>query len=308
MRFSLALLLLPALQTVVAADVQIPLQERVLGWLELAKSYIPIGAASSTISAASSAVDVAATVSAAKDEAAGWYDKAKAYIPTAVASPGHAAASAVAAKQVTKININNWERKLVPSPDGPTDWMVLTTGNKSCYGMCEQTNRAWNQSIPLLSAYPDSPNLATINCDVETVLCAMWLSGIPSLWHFHFPQATRGASNIPAGQPTGPVEVRIMMINTTTISPQDFVKVHSEKTILNLPVYHGVMNPIDGQLAQYGLLKPLGYAIWAFGSTPSWLIMIGISFLSRQVMARRMGTGLPPPARNAAGAAARKNQ
>jgi hypothetical protein len=69
--------------------------------------------------------------------------------------------------------------------------------------------------------------------------------------------------------------------NVTTL---DIVKIHTEKTYLEQAEYKGAYHPIDGSLQKYGLLEPLGYLIWGFGSTPSWLIMIGISFFSRQMM------------------------
>jgi hypothetical protein len=53
------------------------------------------------------------------------------------------------------------------------------------------------------------------------------------------------------------------------------------------------MHPIDGELAKFGLLTPLGYVLWLFGTIPSWAFMIGISFFSRSFMSKRMQTGAP---------------
>ena len=52
--------------------------------------------------------------------------------------------------------------------------------------------------------------------------------------------------------------------------------------------YTGFLHPVDGWVAQWGLTQPLGYVLWFFATTPSWVFMIGISFLSRQIMSRRM--------------------
>ena len=51
--------------------------------------------------------------------------------------------------------------------------------------------------------------------------------------------------------------------------------------------YDGLFHPVDGQLAKFGILTYIGYAINFMGTTPSWLIMIGISFFTRQFMGNR---------------------
>lgn len=109
MRFSSAILLLPALA---AADTQKPFLENL------------------------------------QDIAMGYYEQAKSYIPSAeIPSPIDAGASYVAAANVEKFNINNYKRKLAPSPDGPTEWMIMVTGkNESCWGGCEPANLIWNVS------------------------------------------------------------------------------------------------------------------------------------------------------------------
>lgn len=52
---------------------------------------------------------------------------------------------------------------------------------------------------------------------------------------------------------------------------------------------------MDSMLAKFGLLQPFGYFMWALGSVPGWVMMLGISFVSRQIMSRRMArtTGIP---------------
>jgi len=229
------------------------------------------------------------------EKAAGWFqqatESAKAYIPSVVpAGPIDAGASVVAASKVEKFNINNYKRKLAPSPEGPEEWMIFVTGkNESCWGGCETANLAWNESIPLLTALPHGPRLGLLDCDKEAVLCASWIAGPPTLWHFSVPQATRGATSQPAGVASGPTRLYITHVNTTTVTPADFVKVQTEKLYLEEDEYKGAFHPIDGWITKAGLTLPMGYVLWFFSATPSWMIMIGISFVSRQIMSKRMG-------------------
>lgn len=90
-----------------------------------------------------------------KEKAQGWFDKAKSYIPTAAATaPIDAGAAKVADKVATKLNAGNWQSTLSSSSsvphEGPEEWMILVTGgNKSCYGQCTQVERAWNVRRPI---------------------------------------------------------------------------------------------------------------------------------------------------------------
>jgi hypothetical protein len=84
-----------------------------------------------------------------KQKAAAWFEKAKSYIPSAAPpSPIDAGASKVAGLVVEKITKNNWRTKLLPVADDgskvPQEWMVMFSGNTSCYGRCDQADRAFN--------------------------------------------------------------------------------------------------------------------------------------------------------------------
>jgi hypothetical protein len=85
-----------------------------------------------------------------KEKAAGWFDKAKSYMPSAAPpSPIDAGASQVARSFVEKITFQNWRRKMLPTGDpaqGPEEWMVMFSGNSSCYGRCEHADKAFNVS------------------------------------------------------------------------------------------------------------------------------------------------------------------
>lgn len=86
-----------------------------------------------------------------QEKVKGWLNKAQSYIPTAVPSvpnPIDAGAAKVAGQVVTPLTLENWQSVLTPSAsaayEGPGEWMVYLTGNKSCHDMCGQTDKAWN--------------------------------------------------------------------------------------------------------------------------------------------------------------------
>lgn len=73
-------------------------------------------------------------------------------------------------------------------------------------------------------------------------------------------------------------------MNTTTVTPEELYQIHSKKNFEKEPAYEGAMHPTDGWLAKYGLIIPVGWAIFIIGAIPSWAFMIFISFFSRTVM------------------------
>lgn len=100
----------------------------------------------------------------------GWLNKAKSFLPTAItpvvtpaANSATAAATRAAAgaggvgtgskggaativnKEVTPIRLTNWESLLAPKDDGPAqEWLIYVTGgNNTCYGLCKQSDKAW---------------------------------------------------------------------------------------------------------------------------------------------------------------------
>lgn len=81
------------------------------------------------------------------DRASGWFDKAKTFAPQqAFPDILDAGAAQVSAKEVHKISVQNWERKLSPKPEGPEDWLIFVTGNKSCHNNCQNIEAQWNVS------------------------------------------------------------------------------------------------------------------------------------------------------------------
>lgn len=79
------------------------------------------------------------------DRVQGWFNKAKAYVPTAVpADPIVKMAEKVSEKRVTPVTLQNWQSILTPAPEAQ-DWYVFVTGgNKTCFGRCEHAEKAFN--------------------------------------------------------------------------------------------------------------------------------------------------------------------
>ncbi|EXJ91526.1 hypothetical protein A1O3_00074 [Capronia epimyces CBS 606.96] len=255
---------------------------------------------------------VAADQQALKDKAAGWLEKAKAYIPSGPPpslnlNPIDVGAAKVEPKVVERINIRNWERKLSPKPDTEEEWLVLFTGgNKTCFGRCDTVNQKWAESTPLLAALPQpagSPalHLGSVDCDKEQVLCTGWAANLPAVYHFSVPKKS---------EPQAKAPLHIVPLNMTTVTVDDIVSVAaaSKARYLEYPEYTGFLHPFDGWVAKLSLLQPLGYVLWGFGSMPSWLMMIIISFVSRQIMSRRMTGGQRAPAGAPAQAPAQQAQ
>jgi len=239
-----------------------------------------------------------------KDKAAGWFDKAKAYIPSAVPVPHpiDAGAAKVADQTVERLTIRNWERKLSPKLDTEEEWMVYVTGgNKSCFGRCGPVDLTWNESVPLLAAMQKrsgSPKLriGQIDCEKESVLCTGWAATMPSVYHFSVPKKSDPQEKVP---------LHVVPLNMTLTTVDDIVSIPtaSKSRYLQYEEYTGMLHPFDGWVAQFGLLKPFGYFMWGVGNVPSWAMMLIISFVSRNIMSRRMTGGRAGAPSGAPGAA-----
>jgi hypothetical protein len=111
MRFSTSLLV--ALPALALAQEQVPLAEKLQGWLSQAQSYV-----SSALPSAPSPLD--------------------------------AGAAKVAKHVETALTLENWQQVLSadPSAEGPEEFMLyITGGNKTCYGLCDNATKAWNVCI-----------------------------------------------------------------------------------------------------------------------------------------------------------------
>lgn len=116
-----------------------------------------------------------------------------------------------------------------------------------------------------------------MDCDKENIFCTTWSAKIPTIWHFQIPVPV-------GGQARALSSLHIVPVFPQNVTTQDVVKIHTEKKYLEQEEYTGAYHPIDGWLEQLGLLKPLGFVVWVFGSTPSWIFMIVISFFSKALM------------------------
>lgn len=168
------------------------------------------------------------------------------------------------------------------------------------------TNRP-QDSVPLLKALPQTAGkptlkLASIDCEANEILCTSWSVGMPAIWHFLTPAT--------ASNPDAATDIRIIRLNTTTAQVSDITSIPSTSTsrYLDYTPYEGLLHPIDGTLQKFGLAVPFGYALWFLGAVPSWMMMLVISFASRQIMSKRMGEspglGGPAPAQGQAQAQA----
>jgi len=210
-----------------------------------------------------------------------WFDKAKSYIPIGVKEPVAAGAAKVASKNITPLTSDNWQSTFSPttsSNKSPEEWMVLVSGgNKSCYGQCAGVEKAFNETAAVFIADPTAPNLGYINCDTEPILCAIWAAGPAAIWHIQRPIAH-------SGQSTPATTIRIIKLNTTTTTTGEITAIHTRKTYDKEVAYEGAFHPFDGWLARYYLNQPVGTGLYYFSLIPSWLFMIVISMASRNLM------------------------
>jgi len=221
------------------------------------------------------------------DEIKGFFNKASSSISSAVPSapsinPVAASAAKFAELNVQRLTLSNWDSVLKPgaatASPGIEEWMVMITGgNKTCYGRCQRAEEAWNESVALVSASPTAPSLAMLNCETDGVLCSAWALSPPTVMHVQLPQPL-------ADQSTPATTVRAINLNASTITAPEIAAIHLQETYKNTAPYEGLWHPFDGPLAKNGLSIPVGWAIWGFGQIPSWMFMIGVSFISRNVM------------------------
>ena len=211
-----------------------------------------------------------------------YFEKAKAYLPASL-SPISSAASTIAAKNVVPLTKENWQTVLTPSTSatpasGPENWMILISGgNKTCFGKCGDVERAWNESAAIFAADPTAPNLGYIDCESQAILCSTWLAGPAAIYYMLLP--------VPAADQSKPqTTIYTVTLNTTTVTAKEIVEIHTKKTYEKAPTYEGLFHPFDGRFAQFGVNVAVGYILWAFGLLPSWTFMILISFVSRSIM------------------------
>ncbi len=73
-------------------------------------------------------------------------------------------------------------------------------------------------------------------------------------------------------------------LNLTTSTAETFTSLYESKSKEGLKLFEGHFHPLDGTLAVNGLAVPVAYILYLFGLVPNWVVMIGVSFLSRTMM------------------------
>jgi PTH2 family peptidyl-tRNA hydrolase len=89
------------------------------------------------------------------DRVQGWFNKAKSYLPTATPvvpvaeKVFEAPKKVIQEKSVTPFNASNWESLLDPATTAQ-DWLVfITGGNKTCFGRCGKAEKSFNVSLSI---------------------------------------------------------------------------------------------------------------------------------------------------------------
>ena len=79
------------------------------------------------------------------------FSKIKSYIPSAATATTPEAAAEAARKNVIPLTLDKWQETFAASgAQAPgQEWYVLITGgNKTCFGLCDVVEGAWNVSSP----------------------------------------------------------------------------------------------------------------------------------------------------------------
>ncbi|ORY60109.1 uncharacterized protein BCR38DRAFT_488295 [Pseudomassariella vexata] len=224
-----------------------------------------------------------------------YLDKFMGYVPIPSKSdPVGAAEAKVGEMKMDVLTLTNWKETLyAPVTDGSTTpeevWVLITGGNKTCFGHCDKIETAFNQSAAKFAVLPGGPHTALLNCENEPVLCNAWSAPTGALWIFEM---------LPE-----PAEINIWSkrLNFTTTTSDDIVQLQQDGFKEKAKLHDGMFHPFNGSLAKNGLSIPVGYVLWGFNLIPSWLFMIVVSMLSRTMMSNRMGAQGGRP--GAAGAA-----
>ncbi|KAJ9165065.1 Peptidyl-tRNA hydrolase [Coniochaeta hoffmannii] len=212
----------------------------------------------------------------------GFGAKAPTEAPSAKTNPVQAAEAAIGATQVDVLTLSNWKDVLYgpvkADQTTPTEWWVLISGgNKTCFGHCDKVEKAFNASAARFSLLPKAPHMALINCDDQPVLCNSWSASSGTVW------------SIDMVPPPAPVEIYRKRMNLTSTTDQTFVDLYNKGDKEGWTYHDGYFHPFNGPLAKNGLSVPIGYFFYVFNAIPSWAMMLVVSFFSRSMMNRRMG-------------------
>ncbi|KAI0098580.1 hypothetical protein F4776DRAFT_669297 [Hypoxylon sp. NC0597] len=212
--------------------------------------------------------------------------------------PAAAAEAKAGPSNLDILTLNNWKDTLYgpvkPGSTTPEEWWVLITGgNKTCFGHCGRIEAAFNETAEKWAATPDAPHTALLNCENQPVLCNAWSAPVGAIWIFEI---------LPE---PAPVDIWTKRFNMTTVTSDDIVALREEGFKSSAKLHDGFFHPFNGPLAKNGLATPVGWILWAFNLLPSWAFMILVSIFSRTMMTNRLnqqmdGNRRPPAAGQAA--------
>ncbi|KAI2467273.1 hypothetical protein F4781DRAFT_315621 [Annulohypoxylon bovei var. microspora] len=195
--------------------------------------------------------------------------------------PVAAAEAKAGALNLDILTLNNWKQTLYgsvkPESTTPEEWWVLITGgNKTCFGHCGKIETAFNETAGKWAVTPGAPHTALVNCEDQPVLCNSWSAPVGALWIFEvLPEPS-------------PVDIWTRRLNMTTVTADDITSMRDEGFKSSAKLHDGFFHPFNGPLAKNGLAAPVGWILWAFNLLPSWAFMILVSIFSRTMMSNRM--------------------
>ncbi|KAM5351839.1 hypothetical protein ACJ41O_004562 [Fusarium nematophilum] len=204
------------------------------------------------------------------------------YVP----NPGyHDPVAALEAKtgamRLNVLTLDNWKDTLyepvAADATTPEEWWVLVSGgNKTCYGRCGTVEQAFNETAAKFALLDDAPHMAYLNCDNQPILCNAWSAGAANLYVFEM---------LPS---PAPIDIYKKRLNMTSTTSDDLVALQASGSKDEFSLVDGWFHPFNGKVAELGVAVPFGYVMWAFGLIPNWLFMLLVSFGSRTMMGRRM--------------------
>ncbi|PSR75297.1 hypothetical protein BD289DRAFT_379422 [Coniella lustricola] len=192
--------------------------------------------------------------------------------------PVSAAEAKAGEMKLNVLGLSNWKETLyapvAPEATTPEEWLVLVTGgNKTCFGHCLRIEAAFNQSAAKLALLPDAPHVGYINCDDQPILCNSWSTGAGTLYLIEM---------LPE---PAPIDIYAKRLNLSTTTPDTILDIYQTREDKSqFKKKDGYFHPFDGELAKYKLAVPLAYVLWALSVIPSWGMMLGVSFISRTMM------------------------
>ncbi|EON99353.1 putative peptidyl-trna hydrolase protein [Phaeoacremonium minimum UCRPA7] len=206
-----------------------------------------------------------------------------------------AAETKAGAKKMDILTLDNWKETIYapvkPDATKPEEWWVLITGrNKTCFGHCLKVEAAFNETATKFATLPNAPHVGYVNCDDQPILCNAWSAGAGTLWVFEV---------LP---PPAETDIYLKRLNLTTTDTKTLLDLYAAEDKSSFKKHEGYFHPLDGPLAKNGLAVPIAYLLWGFNAVPSWMMMLGVSFISRTMMSRRMANpdqrrpGAPPAA------------